>query len=53
MHNAAAFGGLYSAPRLKMNAEGYVRVEHAAPDWTLVWLKMIEAAPQLPQGERQ
>lgn len=54
MHNAAALGFVYEPPRLKMDDDGYVRVEHAAPDWSWVWSKMIEAAPslksQLPQS---
>lgn len=48
MHNAAALAGIYEAPRLVMDDDGYIRVIHAAPDWSMVWHHMIMKTPQSP-----
>jgi len=50
MHNAAALAGIYEAPRISMNEDGYVRVLHACPDWSRVWRSMIEASPRQPES---
>lgn len=44
MHNAAAFSDIYESPMLTMDDEGYIRIVHAAPDWSRVWRAMVEAA---------